>query len=265
MNSDVRQQAANTGSGPTRPSTSLPRIAAHDEVPRWQRIFWGVIIVAAVGTAAGCVFRIATEFDVWQWWVPVAFVAGIAAADFGSGLVHWAADTWGRDDFPVIGSRLLVPFRVHHINPDDFLSRHFLDTNGDVAAAALPVLVYLFFVPLGSDWGEALVVFGTGLCAVGMFTNQIHQWAHMPCPPRAVSFLQATGILLGRVDHRAHHARPYNGHYCITTGWCNRPLERLGLFRALETLITRISGAQPRQDDDRYEQRYGTGRLIGNG
>ena len=214
---------------------------------------------------AGCVYRIVAEFDVWQWWVPFALVAGIAAADLGSGLVHWAADTWGRDDFPVIGSRLLVPFRVHHINPDDFIGRHFVDTNGDVAAAALPVLTCLFLVPLESGWGGALVIFGTALCGVGMFTNQIHQWAHMPSPPRAVSFLQGKGVLLGGAAHREHHARPYNAHYCITTGWCNRPLKRVGLFRMLEVLITRITGAQPRQDDDRYEARYGIGGLPDNG
>jgi hypothetical protein len=36
-----------------------------------------------------------------------------------SGIVHWSADTWGRDDLPVVGQRLLVPFRLHHVDPDD--------------------------------------------------------------------------------------------------------------------------------------------------
>jgi len=110
----------------------------HYALTRGQGLFSVVSIVAAFLVLAILAFRLATQLDPWQWWVPLAFAAGMAAADFGSGLVHWGADTWGRDDLPVIGHRLLVPFRVHHINPDDFLRRRFVETNGDVACLAVP-------------------------------------------------------------------------------------------------------------------------------
>ena len=201
--------------------------------------------------------RIATQADPWQWWVPVALLAGIAAADLGSGLVHWAADTWGRDDCPVIGPRLLVPFRVHHVNPDDFLRRRFLDTNGDVAVAAIPVLLALHSVPLERTWGPPAVLVGLGFCGFGALTNQIHQWAHMPAPPPPIRLLQSAGLFLGRVEHAQHHSRPYDSRYCITTGWCNRPLEALGFFRRAERLVTFLTGMLPRHDDRRYETRQG--------
>ena len=201
--------------------------------------------------------RIATHADVGRWWAPIVAIAGVCAADFLSGLVHWGADTWGRDDLPVIGPAILVPFRVHHVNPDDFLRRRFLDANGGVAFVTLPVLAALFAVPLDTPWGPVVVFFGYPLCAIGVMTNQIHQWAHMPSPPRTVRVLQDCGLLLGRARHAAHHAGAYDSHYCITTGWCNRLLDSIGFFRRAEAMVERVTGAQPRLDDARYEARFG--------
>jgi ubiquitin-conjugating enzyme E2 variant len=229
----------------------------HYELSRSQGLFSAVSIIAASSLLTALALRILAYVDVWQWWVPFALAGGIAAADFASGLVHWAADTWGRDDMPIIGHRLLVPFRVHHLNPDDFLRRRFIDTNGDVAFVAVPALSGLLNLPLNEGWSAAAVVFGFGFCGIGMLTNQIHQWAHMPSPPALVRLLQDCRLLLGRQDHAAHHARPYDVHYCITTGWWNHPLESIDFFRRLEALVRRTTGARPREDDRRYEARYG--------
>jgi ubiquitin-conjugating enzyme E2 variant len=227
------------------------------ELTRGQRWFAGVSIAAALLLVGALGIRLVTRVDLWQWWVPLALAGGIAAADFGSGLVHWGADTWGRDDLPVVGRRLLVPFRIHHVNPDDFIRRPFLDTNGDVSCIAAVALAGVLVVPLESQWGRGVAVFAFAFCGVGMMTNQIHQWAHMPSPPRLVRALQACGLLLGRVEHAAHHRRPYDVRYCITTGWCNRPLEAAGFFRHLEAAIVWTTGVQPRHDDRRYAQRFG--------
>jgi len=235
---------------------ALPAIDASTGAQRW---FWAAAIVMAFAGLTALAVRLGLRADRWEWWMPAAFVAGLLLADLGSGLVHWGADTWGRDDLPVIGSRLLVPFRIHHVNPDDFLRRTFIDTNGDVAAIAMAPIAALLLLPLDGRWQMAVAIGGLGLCGGGVLTNQIHQWAHMPSPPLLVRLLQTAGIILGRSEHATHHAHPYDAHYCITTGWCNRPLEAAGFFRALEWTITRLTGAQPRHDDDRYVERYGRG------
>ena len=80
-------------------------------------------------------------------------------------------------------------------------------------------------------------------------TNQIHQWAHMPSPPAAARTLQKAGLLLRPGEHAGHNRGPYDTQYCITTGWCNRPLEALRFFQRLENAVTRLSGLVPRADE----------------
>jgi plasmanylethanolamine desaturase len=183
---------------------------------------------------------------------PAALVAltlcGWLLADFLSGLLHWAADTWGRVDMPVIGRRLLHPFRVHHANPRDILARGFLDLNGDVAAVCLPFLAVALWLPLETAGSQAAAVLLTATAGFALPTNQVHQWAHMARPPRPVRWLQSARLLLSRRGHARHHADPAGGHYCITTGWCNRALTSAGFYGCLERLVTRFTGALPRSD-----------------
>jgi plasmanylethanolamine desaturase len=215
-------------------------------------VFAGSCIAVELILLVVVALRIAAHVHFSHWPVPLAFVAGVVAADFGSGLVHWGADTWGRADLPVIGPRLLRPFRVHHTNPDDFLRRRFLDTNGDVAAIVTLVLAGILVMPLETQGQQLLGVAGLGLCAFGGWTNQIHQWAHMPSPPVPVRWCQSIGVFLRPVDHAAHHDLPYHGNYCITTGWCNRPLEAVRFFRRLEDAVTYLTGAVPREDERQH-------------
>jgi ubiquitin-conjugating enzyme E2 variant len=205
-------------------------------------------VVAAAGLLAALLARVIPAAGL-DWWLPLVVVAGGATADLVSGLVHWAADTWGRETWPVIGERVLRPFRVHHVNPEDMLGRSFLDLNGDVALITLPILAAGLLVPLETGGGRAAAVFLTAWSAWALPTNQIHQWAHMPRPPRAVRWLQRARLVLGPRAHRVHHEAPYATHYCITTGWCNAWTARIGLFPALERTVTRLTGLVPREDE----------------
>ncbi|HEV8145103.1 MAG TPA: fatty acid desaturase CarF family protein [Bryobacteraceae bacterium] len=179
-------------------------------------------------------------------------VAGALSADFVSGAVHWFCDTWFHDSLPYFGRRFLRPFRVHHVNPNDFLRRDFIDTNGDVSMLVIAVLLIAWFVPLESARQLWLVVYLLSFSLVSWPTNQVHQWAHMSKPPRWVARLQRLGLILSRPAHEQHHAAPYAMNYCIATGWLNRPLSAIKFFARLEILITRITGLQPRVDDATY-------------
>src|SRR5262245_18227834 len=58
----------------------------------------------------------------WGWMVAVGVAVGLPFADFMSGLVHWAADNWGSESWPIIGG-FVRPFRNHHVDPEE-MTRH---------------------------------------------------------------------------------------------------------------------------------------------
>jgi ubiquitin-conjugating enzyme E2 variant len=205
-------------------------------------------IAAAVTILALLVARLAPAVGL-AWWIPIVVLAAGAVADLVSGIVHWIADTWGHESWPVVGPRVLRPFRVHHVNPDDMLGRGFLDLNGDVALITLPILAAACVTPTGTTAGQAGAVFLTAWAAWALPTNQVHKWAHMARPPRVVRWLQRHRVILPAAAHRVHHASPYATHYCITTGWNNGWTARAGFFRALERIVTRATGLVPRADE----------------
>lgn len=243
-------------SGPKAPS-SLPR---HYEIGRLERVISMLAIVLAFGLILLNFGRLALNHAFFHWWTPLAAFAGMAVADFVSGLVHWTADTWGSETLPIIGRRLLQPFRVHHLNPDDFLRRRFSDTNGDLALVLVPVLALLLLLPIGALRSGPTGLFAASFCLVRLLTNQVHQWAHRKHPPQLVAWLQRSRILLSHQEHALHHKQPYATNYCIATGWCNRPLAAIDFFPRCEYLVTQATGAVPRRDDHAYHTHWAQSR-----
>jgi plasmanylethanolamine desaturase len=201
--------------------------------------------------------RFARAAGLFSWWLPFVVLAAMGLADFVSGVVHWVADTWWSETMPILGQRFLRPFRVHHVNPDDFLRRDFIDCNGDVAMLTLPLLLSAFFIPLSGELSRLAAVAVVAFSAAALPTNQVHQWAHMRPPPRLICGLQRCGLLLSVRQHQRHHTTPYVMNYCIATGWCNRPLTAINFFSALEWAVSRCTGLQPRQDDRTFAAQLG--------
>jgi plasmanylethanolamine desaturase len=191
----------------------------------------------------------------WHWWSPLVLVAATLAADLVSGVVHWTADTWFSETMPFLGRRFLRPFRVHHVNPHDFLRRDAVDCNGDVAMLNVPILLVALLLPEAGA-GGAISLALTAFAAISLPTNQVHQWAHMPSPPSFVRWLQRHGFILGIEAHAEHHRDPHVTNYCIATGWCNRWLTATGFFPTCERLITHVTGLQPRVDERAFVDRW---------
>jgi ubiquitin-conjugating enzyme E2 variant len=231
-------------------ATGLP---GHDDFGLMRRLVEAGCIATAVCLLLVHWKRFFTLPAGIPWWIPVFVVAGVATADFLSGLIHWTADTWGSETMPIVGRRFLRPFRVHHVNPGDFLRRRFLDTNGDVAVIVMPFLVGMFWISPAEAWGHSATACLLGFCSVGLFTNQMHQWAHMPCPPRPVRWMQKCRLILSSQIHERHHRPPYVTDYCIATGWCNGVLNRIRFFQRLERAVIWTTGVMPREDDDRFQ------------
>ena len=135
------------------------------------------------------------------------------------------------------------------MNPDDFLRRDFIDTNGDVAMDVFPLLLLGLTLPIDTSVQCALALFFAVVGITGLPTNQLHQWAHMSNSPFWVKKLQDFGIILSRPSHSRRHRSPYNIHYCIAFGWCNGISNSTDFFARLERIVTRLTGLHPREDD----------------
>jgi plasmanylethanolamine desaturase len=195
--------------------------------------------------------RVAPNALAKPWLVLTAFLLGYVAADLISGIVHWAADTWGTPDWPVIGKALIRPFREHHVDQKAITRHDFVETNGNNCAISVPAGVAAALLPQGPALGLNLFVstFTGSLILWVLFTNQFHKWAHQDSPTRAVAFLQRLNLVLPPEHHAVHHHAPFATYYCITVGWLNEPLQRLRVFAALERIIGAATGLVPRADD----------------
>lgn len=179
--------------------------------------------------------------------VIIAILSGQLAADFISGVFHWALDTWGTVDVPFIGS-VIGEFREHHIDPSAMTLKPSRDTNGNNFGMALIGLCMMHCCQSIGLFKTALAIYSF---AVGVaLTNQFHKWSHLPGYklPAIVRILQKSGIILSFQHHHKHHVE-HLSHYCITNGWMNEPLEMVNFWRNAEWLVSKVTGAVPREDE----------------
>jgi plasmanylethanolamine desaturase len=223
---------------------------AQGYTPGVRRLEWASIATYVV-LVAWLAIHLAPFVAGSPWLVSSAALLAYLAADLVSGLVHWAADSWGSADLPVIGRALLRPFREHHLDPLAITRHDFVEMNGNNCLISIPTLaIALWVAPRPDGSGSLFASSFLGALVLGvLMTNQFHSWAHLEAPPGWVVTLQRLNLVLPPAHHALHHTRPYNTHYCITVGWMNWPLGWMRFFPALEWCITACTGALPRRDD----------------
>ena len=174
--------------------------------------------------------------------VPLGFIA----ADLFTGFGHFFADNFAAVDTPIIGHALVFRFRQHHEDQMIICGLTFRELNGGLAMLMVPFLAFTaLFVPVAEGHlGAAVGVFVLSLALFGAGTNQIHRWAHDRRCPAWVKPLQRSGLFLSPPHHAGHHRPPHHERFCITSGWLNPLLDRVGAWHRLADLLVVIGVPQ---------------------
>ena len=164
-------------------------------------------------------------------------------ADLIVGFVHWFEDSYGSPEWPLIGATVIAPNLLHHAKPRAFLE------NSWWKSADLQVVVGAVVLALAwlCGWFSAELVL---VVTLAVNANEFHRWAHRTKAEngRLVTWLQEWKLIQGRAHHGRHHGGQRNSAYCAITAWVDPLLDRLGLWRGLESVIHALTGAVPRVD-----------------
>lgn len=167
-------------------------------------------------------------------------LAAWLAADFASGVAHWAEDTYllAADEhaIPWPLKQIARDNRNHHDRPRDMLLYDWWDTISTSIPFAIGATLILWCMGLFSH------AFLLTFCIGASVSNLTHKYAHMmPYEvPLAARYLQRGRIILRRQDHHPHHTDGFKTHYCPLNGHCNWLLDEMQFWRGVENFISYI-------------------------
>jgi palmitoyl-[glycerolipid] 3-(E)-desaturase len=169
-------------------------------------------------------------------------------ADLGSGILHWAVDNYGNGRTPIMGS-IIAAFQGHHAAPWTITQRGFAN---NVYKLCLPFgfvpisILTIMSTTTAFHLDPKIVLFVTSFCVLEILSQEFHKWSHRTKHenPIWVQKLQSVGFTVGPIPHVKHHQEPFDGNYCIISGFCNKPLDNMGFFRRLEYWIYQWNGVE---------------------
>jgi ubiquitin-conjugating enzyme E2 variant len=174
-----------------------------------------------------------------------ALAGAVLLADFVSGVVHWAEDTYARFK-PRRKLRLINLIardnEVHHRRPRDFLKRSWWQSSWDLVLVGAAILATAYALVGHLTWALLLFV------VLSVNANQMHKWAHRNPRenPALVTWLQRAHLLQSPRHHGRHHGGSKDSHYCVVTNFLNPLLEEVYFWRRLERAVERLIGRGPK-------------------
>ncbi|RMF73019.1 MAG: Kua-ubiquitin conjugating enzyme hybrid localization domain containing protein [Alphaproteobacteria bacterium] len=191
------------------------------------------------------------------WWLlPLLLPIALFLGDFATGFVHWAVDTWFDEES--LG-RLVMIAREHHTHPTHVLHYGFLEHATLGSTIVIPVILPLWgaarlALPAAGALAFSFICLVVALCL--FFGTTLHNLGHRRSRSVILRFLQRNRLLISPAYHAVHHRPPQTVRYCVVNGWADAVCDRLGLWRHLERLISRLTGAIPRRDDEDWQRNW---------
>lgn len=179
-------------------------------------------------------------------------------ADFITGLVHWAEDTYCiKNLHNILGPSICDPNLLHHKDPVHFvLNNDWWSLNKLQIYGSLFVAAFIFLLGAAGALGFSTATFLILTCVFASAGNQVHAWAHRKPTnkylARAVKLLQDIGALNQPAQHAAHHKLPYDRRYCALGNQMNPLLDfkiwnDANFWRILEYLVYKICGVKEKR------------------
>lgn len=92
----------------------------------WSKCIWEVTYLSFTLLLWGKLIYATLQYHSGPLPVVIGFIIAQFLVDFVSGLLHWAADTWGKFETPIFGPTIIRAFRMHHVDPQDITLHSFI-------------------------------------------------------------------------------------------------------------------------------------------
>jgi hypothetical protein len=186
-------------------------------------------------------------------YVAGAVLVGYFVADFASGIVHWAMDTWFSEE--TLGRAVAIA-REHHTHPQNILGYGFLE---HAALGSTPSAVFIGLTSvLTASFSVSILTYAlmliwtiTAICL--LFGTSFHNLGHKRSRSRVILTLQKTKLINSPERHWVHH-RNQQIRYCAVNGWANPVCDLFMVWRRLEWFVHTTTGAVPREDDLEWQR-----------